>query len=82
MLAELARGIDAIEARRKAQARRNAPQKRAAWAVYEAARERFAGEAHSGPSVLVAAMFGLDDGPDGAPDHETGRDRWPDTRRA
>jgi hypothetical protein len=61
MLAELAEDVRAIEAGQRARDQRNAGKAAAAYARYEAARARFAGErdAAEGPSLLVAAAMGL-----------------------
>jgi hypothetical protein len=56
MLAEMAAGLGAIEARREARIRRNAPQAARAMRAYEEARQRLAGETREVPGALIAAL--------------------------
>jgi hypothetical protein len=66
MLASLREDVRAIEAGRAARAAKNAGKTQAAYAVYQAARARFAAERDQEPepdrppSVMVAAAMGLD----------------------
>ena len=60
MMAQLHDGIARIEARRDERARRNGARAAAAMKLYEDTRRQNHGETSEGPSVMVAAMLGLD----------------------